>query len=227
MSGADGPGKPHFTLRGISFAHDPARPLLRGLDLRVLPGERLAVSGANGAGKTSLLLVMVGLLIPQAGSVEAFGQVRRRERDFGDVRRRAGLLFQDADDQLFCPTVMEDVAFGPLNLGRSRSEAYAIASTILGALGLAGLEDRVTYRLSGGEKRLVSLAGVLAMEPDVLLLDEPTSGLDEDATRRLIAALDALDQAMLIVSHDAPFRSRLATRHLRLEEGRLLAADPG
>ncbi len=227
MSSADGPGEPYFTLQGISFAHDPARPLLRGLDLSVFPSERLAVSGANGAGKTSLLLVMVGLLVPQAGIIEAFGRVRRRERDFSDVRRRAGLLFQDADDQLFCPTVMEDVAFGPLNLGRRRAEAYAIAATILGALGLAGLENRVTYRLSGGEKRLVSLAGVLAMEPDVLLLDEPTSGLDEHATRRLIAALDELDQAMLIVSHDAPFRSRLATRHLRLEEGRLLAADPG
>ena len=166
-----------------------AQPILHDLDLSVHCGERIGIHGANGAGKTSLLLLMVGLLCAQTGSIEAFGAVRRRERDFLDVRRRAGLLFQDADDQLFCPTVLEDVCFGPLNLGRDRAQARAIGERTLAALGLTGMEERITHRLSGGEKRLVSLAGVLAMEPDVLLLDEPTSGLDERATERLVATL--------------------------------------
>lgn len=217
-------GQPLFRLQRLGFAYDVARPVLRDLDLSVYRGERVGVHGANGAGKTSLLLLMVGLLRAQAGSIEAFGAVRRRERDFVDVRRRAGLLFQDADDQLFCPTVLEDVSFGPLNLGRSRAQARAIGERTLAALGLAGMEERITHRLSGGEKRLVSLAGVLAMEPDVLLLDEPTSGLDERATERLVATLLALDQAMVIVSHDTAFRARLATRQIRLDRGHLVAA---
>jgi cobalt/nickel transport system ATP-binding protein len=215
--------QPLFCLASIHFAYDAARPVLRGVDLSLHAGERLAVRGPNGAGKTSLLLLMVGLLRAQAGRIEAFGSVRRHERDFHEVRRRAGLLFQDADDQLFCPTVIEDVIFGPLNLGRTRAQAGAIAERTLAALGLAGMEERITHRLSGGEKRLVSLASVLAMEPDVLLLDEPTSGLDEAATERLIEALLALDQAMVIVSHDSAFRARLATRHARLQCGVLLA----
>lgn len=231
MTGLGGDRQPLFHLRQVRFAYDAGRPVvLDGLDLALNTGERLGIHGPNGAGKTSLLLLMVGLLRVQAGSVEAFGHVRRRERDFAEVRRRAGLLFQDPDDQLFCPTVLEDVSFGPLNLGRPRAEARLTAERTLAALGLAGMEERITHRLSGGEKRLVSLAGVLAMEPDVLLLDEPTSGLDDDATDRLVAILRDLDQAMVIVSHDRAFRNRLATRHLRLEQGQLVAVpgrEPG
>lgn len=215
---------PLFCLRNVHFSYGPAQPVLRGVDFSLYRGERLAVLGANGAGKTTLLWLMVGLLMPHGGIIEAFGRVRHGERDFNEVRRRAGLLFQDPDDQLFCPTVLEDVVFGPLNLGLDRAAAVAFARRTLATLGLDGMEERITYKLSGGEKRLVSLAGVLAMEPDVLLLDEPTAGLDVRAAARLIEALLALDQAMVIVSHDQAFRGRLANRYVRLEDGVILSA---
>ncbi|EME67654.1 ABC-type cobalt transport system, ATPase component [Paramagnetospirillum caucaseum] len=208
-------------LEGVSHAFDDARPLLDGVDFALAAGERVALLGANGSGKTTLLHVMVGLIRPKAGTVHAFGRERRAEADFVEVRARAGLLFQDADDQLFCPTVAEDVAFGPLNLGRSRAEARAIVHATLDRLGLAALEDRVTHKLSGGQKRLVSLAAVLAMEPEVLLLDEPSNALDEPTRARLLDILAGLPQAMVIVSHDREVVERLATRRITLDGGTL------
>jgi cobalt/nickel transport system ATP-binding protein len=214
---------PLLALRGLhcGFA---GHPVLHGVDFALYPGERLALIGANGAGKTTLLQVLVGLRQPSAGQVIAFGEERRSEADFVPVRGRVGLLFQDSDDQLFCPTVLEDVAFGPLNLGRSREAARADAEQTLAALGLAGFAERVTHRLSAGEKRLVALATVLAMRPEVLLLDEPTNGLDEVAEQRLLSHLEGLDQAMVIVSHDRHLLERLATRAVGLSEGRLAEA---
>ncbi len=211
-----------FRLSGIRFGHEPERPVLDGADFVLRPGERVGLTGPNGAGKTTLLHLMVGLLAPQQGEVEAFDRPRRSEADFREVRARAGLLFQDADDQLFCPTVAEDVAFGPLNLGRTRAEVRAIVAETLGRLGLAGFEDRLTTRLSGGEKRLVALATVLAMQPEALLLDEPTAGLDEATEHRLGAILLGLPQAMVIISHDRAFLDRLATRRVAVREGRLV-----
>jgi cobalt/nickel transport system ATP-binding protein len=164
---------------------------------------------------------MVGLLKPSAGTVEAFGRVRRTEKDFREVRARAGLLFQDSDDQLFCPTVAEDVAFGPLNLGKSPAEARAIVAETLAMLGLDGFADRITHKLSDGEKRLVALATVLAMRPETLLLDEPTNALDEATAARLTGILLALPQSMVVISHDAAFLGRIATRRMKLERGRL------
>ncbi|MCG6943261.1 MAG: energy-coupling factor ABC transporter ATP-binding protein [Thiohalocapsa sp.] len=214
---------PLLALRGLHFGF-ASHPVLRGVDLALYPGERLALTGANGAGKTTLLQVLVGLRHPSGGQVIAFGEERRAEADFVPVRGRVGLLFQDSDDQLFCPTVLEDVAFGPLNLGRSRDAARADAEQTLAALGLDGFAERVTHRLSAGEKRLVALATVLAMRPEVLLLDEPTNGLDEAAERRLLTHLEGLDQAMVIVSHDRRLLERLATRAVSLHEGRLVPA---
>ena len=131
------------------------------------------------------------------------------------------MLFQDPDDQLFCPTVLEDVTFGPLNQGRNMNEAMEIAQSVLSTLGLSGFEQRITYRLSGGEKRLVSLATVLAMEPEVLLLDEPTNGLDDETQQRLLEHLQSLPQAMVFVSHDRTFVEQLATRAVLLQDGKL------
>jgi cobalt/nickel transport system ATP-binding protein len=213
-----------FSLRGVSFAYPGSRAVLDGIDLDLDPGERLAIIGGNGSGKTTLLHVMVGLRKPTAGRIVAFGAARVREADFRQVRARAGLLFQDSDDQLFCPTVIEDVAFGPLNLGKSRSEAIHIAEQALSALGLDGFGPRITHRLSGGEKRLVTLATVLAMQPDALLLDEPTNGLDADAANRLIEHVRSLPQAVLFVSHDTQLIARLAHRALLLRDGKLEAA---
>ena len=215
------------SLDDVSFSYAPDRPVLAGCNLRLKRSERVGLIGPNGSGKTTLLALIVGLIRPTAGQVEVFGKVRSREADFHEVRGRVGLLFQDADDQLFCPTVAEDVAFGPLNLfpKRPRREVRQIVARTLDSLGLAGYEDRITYRLSGGEKRLVALATVLAMEPEVLLLDEPTSGLDDEATERVEQILDRLPQAMLIVSHHRPLLKKIAARCLRLSGGRLEPAE--
>jgi cobalt/nickel transport system ATP-binding protein len=215
---------PLFSLQGVSFAYPGGRKVFDGVDFDLYPGDRVAVIGANGVGKTTLLHLMVGLRKPTTGSIIAFGAERRQEADFREVRARAGLLFQDADDQLFCPTVLEDVAFGPLNLGQGRREAMTIAERTLAALGLSGFGDRITHKLSGGEKRLVTLAAVLAMQPEVLLLDEPTNGLDAAADARLVEYLRSLPQALLFVSHDERLIERLAHRAVVLCDGRLHTA---
>ena len=212
---------PLIDLSDIHFGYPGNSAVLNGVDLKLFAGERLCLTGANGAGKSTLFHVIVGLLVPDQGQVIAFGQQRSREADFHEVRRRVGLVFQDPDDQLFCPTVAEDIAFGPLNIGKSQTEATAIVEHVLARLNLGGLRDRITHKLSGGEKRLVTLASVLAMKPDVLLLDEPTNALDEPNVERLIGILSALDQAMIIISHDPHFRKQIATRSLRLRQGRL------
>jgi cobalt/nickel transport system ATP-binding protein len=213
-------------LRDVDFAYEPGRPVLRSCNFSLRSGERVALLGPNGCGKTTLLHLIVGLLRPNGGQIEVFGRRRVAEADFHEVRCRVGLLFQDADDQLFCPTVAEDVAFGPLNLGKSRDEVRRIVASTLNSLGLAGYEHRVTYRLSGGEKRLVALATVLAMQPDVLLLDEPSGELDDDATERLISVFARLPQAMLVVSHDRTFWEAVTTSAVELREGRVLLNLP-
>ena len=201
------------------------RPVLRGASLRLMRGERLAIVGPNGAGKTSLLRALVGLTRPETGRVALFGADCAQEEDFRKARKRLGFLFQESDDQLFCPTVLEDVAFGPLNLGASDTEARATAAQTLARLGLAALTDRLTHQLSGGEKRLVCLAGLLAMGPEVLLLDEPTNGVDRANGALLEAVLRGFSGAMILVSHDDAFVSRLATRAMLLESGALLPAE--
>jgi cobalt/nickel transport system ATP-binding protein len=214
---------PLLELRQLHFGFAD-REVLRGVDFLLHAGERVALTGPNGAGKTTLLHLLVGLRRPSAGQVLAFGKERCVEADFVPVRTRVGLLFQDPDDQLFCPTVLEDVAFGPLNLGRSPAEAREDAEATLQVLGLGGFAERVTHRLSTGEKRLVALATVLAMRPEVLLLDEPTNGLDEATEERLLGHLEGLKQAMVIVSHDRRLLERLATRAVSLNGGRLAEA---
>ena len=213
--------EPLINIRDVDFSYSPDRPVLGGCSFRLDLGQRVALTGANGSGKTTLLHLIVGLLRPGAGSVEVFGKVRREEADFHEVRRRIGLLFQDSDDQLFCPTVAEDVAFGPLNLGLKRDQVRQIVSQTLADLGLAGYENRITYQLSSGEKRLAALATVLAMQPDVLLLDEPTNSLDEQSAQCLLEILGRLTQAMILVSHDREFREKLTDQVFLLNQGHL------
>lgn len=213
--------QPLLSLAQLCFTYAD-RAVLSDVDFELHPGERVAILGANGAGKTTLLELMVGLNKPASGQIVAFGKPRRCERDFREVRARAGLLFQDSDNQLFCPTVLEDVAFGPLNLGRSGHEALAVAHRTLDELGIGDFAARITHKLSGGEKRLVALATVLAMEPDVLLLDEPTTGLDEATEQLLMDHLLRLPQAMVFISHDAAFVERLANRAVILKNGKLV-----
>ena len=153
--------EPLINLKGITFSYPGAEPVLDDLDLQFRRGEKLGLVAPNGSGKTTLLHIIMGLLKPDSGQIEIFGKPVRQENDFLEVRHRIGLLFQDSDDQLFSPTVLEDVAFGPLNLGKSKQEAIDIARKTLAYLGLDGFEARITFKLSGGEKRLVSLATVL------------------------------------------------------------------
>lgn len=197
--------------------------MLNAVSLALHPGERVGLVGANGSGKTTLLHLLVGLRKPAEGTITCFGMPCATEAEFRDVRKRVGLLFQDSDDQLFCPTVSEDVMFGPLNLGKNHEEALQITAETLQQVGLAGYESRVTYRLSGGEKRLVALATVLAMQPDVLLLDEPLTGLDEEHEARITEILLRLPQAMLIVSHNREFLAQVAHRAYTLRDGSLVA----
>ncbi|PIE66629.1 MAG: ABC transporter ATP-binding protein [Deltaproteobacteria bacterium] len=202
-----------FNLSGISYRYPGGPLVLDHLDFHLHAGDRIGLVAPNGSGKTTLFHIIMGLLKPSSGTIEAFGRIRCEEKDFLSVRRRIGLLFQDADDQLFSPTVIEDVAFGPLNLGKTRDEAMAVARQTLDFLGLNGFADRITYKLSGGEKRLVSLATVLAMQPEVLLLDEPSTGLDADTKATLIGILNRLDLSLVLISHEFDFLSK-ATHHI-------------
>lgn len=208
-------------LEDISFSYPHGPAILQGVNFSMRQGERIGLIAPNGSGKTTLFHIIMGLLKPTAGTMEIFGSPVREEKDFVSVRQRIGLLFQDADDQLFSPTVLEDVAFGPLNLGKSKEEALEISRKTLNMLGLDGFENRVTYRLSGGEKRLVALATILSMEPEVLLLDEPTSGLDETTKARLVDILAEMPLSYFIISHEFDFMDGMADTLYTLQQGRI------
>lgn len=216
-------------LAGVTFnypGNQAKRLVLDDLDLQISRGERVGLIGDNGSGKTTLFHLIMGLLRPTQGEIVVFGQKRQKERDFLEVRAKIGLLFQDSDDQLFCPTVAEDVAFGPMNLGKSQEEAMEITEEVLTRLGLDGFEERLTYKLSGGEKRLISLATVLAMKPEMLILDEPSTGLDEETVNRLINILRDSDFTYLIASHNSDFLSETTDTVYRLEQGKIASCDP-
>jgi len=208
-------------LKDIEFSYETRKPVLSGLNLTLKVGEKIGLLGPNGSGKTTVLSLIVGLLKPQQGSIEVFGKKRVKEKDFYEVREHIGFLFQNPEDQLFCPTVLEDVAFGPLNLGKTRKEAEEIARKTLAILGLSGFENRITHHLSGGEKRLVSLATVLAMKPKILLLDEPIAGLDEETSEKITRILEELPQERIIVSHEPPFLGRTTNKTLILRNGNI------
>jgi cobalt/nickel transport system ATP-binding protein len=217
---------PIVELKQICFTYPGAeKPVLDHLDLTLNPGDRIGLMAPNGSGKTTLLHTIMGLCRPQSGSIRLFGAPMREEKQFSPVRPRLGLLFQDSDDQLFCPTVLDDVAFGPLNLGASRQGARQTARQVLERLGIAGFENRVTHRLSGGQKRLVALAAVLAMSPEMLLLDEPTSGLDTQVKQTLSDILTGLDISYFIISHEFDFIDTVTDRIFSMEKGRILSDE--
>ncbi len=210
-----------INLEKISFAYPHGKQVFDGLDFHFPEGLRAGLVGPTGSGKTTLVHIIMGLLKPSSGQVKIFGRLRKKESDFREVRARIGFLFQDADDQLFCPTVAEDVAFGPLNLGVPKPEVKILIKETLSQLGLEGFEDRVTYKLSGGEKRLVSLATVLAMKPEMLLMDEPTTGLDDETTERLTRLLLQSGLPYLIISHNRRFLNRTTSKIYRMNQGAL------
>jgi len=212
-------------LEDVHFSYTGGMPVLRGASFQLRERESIGLTGPNGSGKTTLFHVIMGLLKPASGRIEIFGKRMENERHFRNVRQKIGLLFQDPDDQLFSPTVLEDVAFGPLNQGKSISEAKELARKTLGLLGLSGFEDRVTYRLSGGEKRLVSLATVLAMKPRVLLLDEPTAGLDPGFTETMINVLKQSDLSYVFISHNMDFIMQTTDKIYGMINGRIDLED--
>jgi len=208
-------------LKGIFFSYRDGNPVLKNLDFQLRKGEKIGLVGPNGSGKTTIFHLIMGLLRPESGIIRIFGREMKREKDFRSVRQRIGLLFQDSDDQLFCPTVLEDVAFGPLNQGKSVKEAKDIAHEVLDSLGLNGFENRITYQLSGGEKRLAALATVLAMKPKILLLDEPTNGLDIETTEKIIEILQGIDLSYVFISHNLDFISQTSDRIFGMIDGRI------
>lgn len=214
---------PLLRLSGVGYAYPGSdRPVLADVDFTFSAGERIGLFGPNGSGKTTLLHVMMGLVRPDAGEVHYKGALAATEKDFRAVRRGVGLLLQNADDQIIYPTVLDDVAFGPLNCGLSPSRAREAAEHTLDMLGLAGFGERLSHRLSGGEKKLVSLAGVLAMEPEALLLDEPTNGLDPGTRERIADILKRLGKPLIVISHDWDFLFDVTDTFYTIEAGRLV-----
>ena len=238
-----GPGPvPAVAVRGLSYRYPDGRLALRGVDLEILPGESIALVGPNGAGKSTLLLHLNGLLPgrDRAPAVHAHGAAREDDpgpavwidglevnaRNAPEVRRRVGLLFQDPDDQLFSSSVLEDVAFGPLNLGKSRAEARRIAEDCLARVDLADAADRAPHHLSFGERKRACLAGLLACAPSILVLDEPTANLDPRGRRRFIGLIRSLPATKLIATHDLEMALETCGRVLLLDAGRVVAAGP-
>lgn len=216
---------PAIEIGGVRFHYPDGRLALDGVDLVVGQGERVAILGPNGAGKTTLALHLNGVFRADEGSISISGLALDDEA-IGAIRRRVGLVFQDPNDQLFMPTVAEDVAFGPANLGLEGVELERRVATTLERIGASGLAGRVPHHLSGGEKRLAAIATVLAMEPDVVVLDEPGSGLDPAGRRELIGLLAKLPMTLLVVTHDLPLALELCPRSVVMDGGVVVADLP-
>ena len=215
--------KDHIIIRleDITFSYPSNEAALDQINFELVKGDRLGLIGPNGSGKTTLLQIIMGLLRPSSGSIELFGHMVQTEEDFRKAREKIGFLFQNADDQLFSPTVIEDLSFGPLNQGKTPEEAREMSIKTLEKLNLKGFEERVTHRLSGGEKKLIALATVLVMEPQILLLDEPTTGLDENTVVRIIEILKDLDISCIIVSHEYDFLARTTRQIYSMNRGKI------
>jgi cobalt transport protein ATP-binding subunit len=212
-------------IRGIEFSYPDGKQALRGVDLDVDAGERVAILGPNGAGKTTLALHLNGTLEPVSGSIEV-GGLPVVEENYARIRRIVGLVFQDPNDQLFMPSVREDVAFGPANLGVTGDELTRRVDAALEVVSGIELANRPPHHLSGGEKRAAALATVLSMQPDVLVFDEPSSGLDPAGRRQLIVTLAGLPMTQLVITHDLPLALEMCPRAVIMNEGRVVADGP-
>ncbi|MET9510073.1 ABC transporter ATP-binding protein [Streptomyces flavidovirens] len=209
-------------VRGLAYAYPDGHQALFGVDLNVARGERVALLGPNGAGKTTLVLHLNGILTAGAGSVTVAG-LPVGKRHLAEIRRRVGIVFQDPDDQLFMPTVREDVAFGPAAAGMRGAELEACVTAALERVGMAEYADRPPHHLSFGQRRRVAVATVLAMEPEILVLDEPSSNLDPASRRELADILRSLDVTVLMVTHDLPYALELCPRSVILSGGVMVA----
>ncbi|WP_405480526.1 energy-coupling factor ABC transporter ATP-binding protein [Streptomyces sp. NBC_00009] len=208
---------------GLAYAYPDGHQALFGVDLTIGRGERVALLGPNGAGKTTLVLHLNGILTGGAGTVTVAG-LPVGKRHMAEIRRKVGIVFQDPDDQLFMPTVREDVAFGPAAAGVKGPELEARVHKALDRVGMADFADRPPHHLSFGQRRRVAVATVLVMEPEILVLDEPSSNLDPASRRELADILRSLDVTVLMVTHDLPYALELCPRSVILSEG-VIAAD--
>lgn len=210
-------------LEDIHFNYPEDIKVFEGLNFTLKQGDRIGIMGLNGSGKTTLFYLIMGLLKPKKGKLVIWGKERTVEEDFKEVRRKIGYLFQDPDDQLFSPTVEEDISFGPLNLRKSLQEVHQIVADICNELGISGLKNRTCHKLSWGQKRLVSLAGILAMKPEVLIFDEPTASIDEEVIEKIVSHLKVTNETLLIASHDKKFLKDLCTEIYLLKDSQLIA----
>lgn len=209
----------------VHYTYPNGYEALRGVTFRAVHGEKVAIVGANGAGKSTLMLHTNGLLLPTKGEV-VIGDVKITRKTLPEIRRTVGIVFQNPDDQLFMPTVEEDVAFGPRNMRLTEEEVQARVTKALDAVGASELRDRAPYQLSGGQKRSVAIATVLSMEPDILVLDEPSSNLDPRARRLLMEQIRGFYHTCLITSHDLDMVRRVCTRTIVMAHGQIVADGP-
>jgi len=212
-------------VKDLQYTYPDGTAALKGVSFLLTHGEAVAIIGANGAGKSTLLLHLNGCLIPQAGEVR-IGDFPLNKETLPHVRRTVGMVFQDPDDQLFMPIVYDDVAFGPLNLGLPPEEVDHLVLDSLATVGASHLKDRPPYRLSGGEKRAVAIASVLAMSPSILVMDEPTSSLDPKTRRQLIELLKTFKHTRIIATHDLDLVLDLCSRVIVFKEGQVVADGP-
>ena len=213
---------PSLEVAGLAFAYPDGHQALYGVNLRIDRGERVALLGPNGAGKTTLVLHLNGVLSGGSGRIEVSG-LAVEPANLREIRRRVGVVFQDPDDQLFMPTVRDDVAFGPANLGLRGADLDERVREALVAVGMQDHADVPPHHLSFGQRRRVAVATVLAMRPDVLVLDEPSSNLDPASRRELADILTGLDVTLLMVTHDLPYALQLCERSLLMDGGRIVA----
>jgi len=216
---------PALEVEGLAYAYPDGHTALRQVDLVVQPGERVALLGPNGAGKTTLILHLNGILQAAGGEVRV-GGLPVAKAHLKEIRRRVGVVFQDPDDQLFMPTVRDDVAFGPANLGLRGDELDRRVHAALAAVGMTEAADRPPHHLSFGQRRRVAVATVLAMDPQLLVLDEPTSNLDPAARRDLADILQSLPVTAIVATHDLPYALELCPRAVILNEGVVVADGP-
>jgi cobalt/nickel transport system ATP-binding protein len=212
-------------VKDLAYTYPDGTEALKGLSFLIHHGESVALVGANGAGKSTLLLHLIGYLLARRGRVR-IGDYPVTRQTVSNIRKSVGMVFQDPDDQLFMPTVFEDVAFGPLNLGFPEDEVRARVTDALERVGAGELGGRPPYALSGGEKRSVAIATVLAMSPDILVMDEPSSNLDPGARRRLIGQLDSFEHTKIIATHDLDLALEVCRRTIVMRDGQVVADGP-
>jgi cobalt/nickel transport system ATP-binding protein len=216
---------PALLVERLAYAYPDGTQALFGVDLHVAPGERVAVLGPNGAGKTTLVMHLNGVMQAGAGRIEVAG-LPVTKQNLKEIRRRVGVVFQDPDDQLFMPTVSEDVAFGPANFGVTGPALEAAVSSALAAVGVSDLASKSPLHLSFGQRRRVAVATVLACDPEIMVLDEPSANLEPVARRELAEVLLSLDRTMLMVTHDLPYALQLCPRSILIDGGVIVADGP-